>query len=106
VPGWAVPGWAVPVPVSVLGYMQAVHPGTLLPCAARCAVFLQLRPRVGEYVVAGTTMAWVWRPSSEDPVPDPRVGRPAGKPIRSATGQLLRARAVAWPPGLRVRPAD
>ena len=28
-----------------------------------------LRPRVGQHVVAGTTLGWVWAPSAEDPTP-------------------------------------
>jgi uncharacterized membrane protein len=68
----AVPAWAVPVASRSSGYVQAVHPGTLLPHAARHGVCLRLRLRVGEHVVAGTTLAWVWRPSPSDPAPDPR----------------------------------
>lgn len=68
----AVPGWAVPVVSLRSGYVQAVHPETLLSHAARHGVCLSLRPRVGEHVVAGTTLAWVWRPSAEDPAPGPR----------------------------------
>jgi uncharacterized membrane protein len=68
----AVPAWAVPVASRRSGYVQAVHPGTLLPHVARHGVCLRLRLRVGEHVVAGTTLAWVWRPSSSDPAPDPR----------------------------------
>jgi uncharacterized membrane protein len=67
-----VPAWAVPVASRCSGYVQAVHPGTMLPYAARHGVCLRLRLRVGEHVVAGTTLAWVWRPSSGDPAPDPR----------------------------------
>jgi len=67
-----VPAWAVPVASRCSGYVQAVHPGTLLPHAARHGVCLRLRLRVGEHVVAGTTLAWVWRPSSGDAAPDPR----------------------------------
>jgi uncharacterized membrane protein len=67
-----VPAWAVPVVSRCSGYVQAVHPGMLLPCAAGHGVCLRLRPRVGEHVVAGTTLAWVWRPSSGDAAPDPR----------------------------------
>jgi uncharacterized membrane protein len=67
-----VPGWAVPVASRCSGYVQAVHPGTLLPLAARHGIIVRLRPRVGEHIVAGTTLAWVWRPSAEDPAPDPR----------------------------------
>src|SRR6202012_5894751 len=53
------------------GYVQAVRPGRLLPCAARHGVCLRLRPRVGEHVVAGTTLAWIGRASREGPAPDP-----------------------------------
>jgi uncharacterized membrane protein len=67
-----VPAWAVPVVSRRSGYVQAVHPGMLLPCAARHGVCLRLRPRVGEHVVAGTALAWAWCPSSGDTVPDPR----------------------------------
>ena len=52
--------------------MQAVHPGTLLPHADRHQACLRLRPRVGEHVVAGTTLAWIWRVSPDDPAPDPQ----------------------------------
>jgi uncharacterized membrane protein len=67
-----VPGWAVPVMSPRSGYVQAVRPGKLLPYAARHGTFLRLRPRVGEHVVAGTTLAWIWRPAPDDPAPDPR----------------------------------
>jgi uncharacterized membrane protein len=67
----AAPAWAVPVMSRCSGYVQAVHPGTLLSYAARHGVIVRLRPRVGEHIVAGTTLAWVWRPSPDDPAPDP-----------------------------------
>jgi uncharacterized membrane protein len=68
-----VPAWAVPVMSRRSGYVQAVHPGTLLSHAARHEVCLRLRPRVGEHVVAGTTLAWIWRAAQDDPAPDPRA---------------------------------
>jgi len=41
--------------------VQAVRCDALLAHAARHGVFfLRLRPRVGEHVVAGTTLAWAW----------------------------------------------
>jgi uncharacterized membrane protein len=67
-----VPAWAVPVMSRCSGYVQAVRPRTLLPYAARHGVCLRLRLRVGEHVVAGTTLAWIWRASPSDPAPDPR----------------------------------
>jgi uncharacterized membrane protein len=66
------PPWAVPVVSRRSGYVQAVQPGKLLPHAAQHEACLRLRPRVGEHVVAGTTLAWIWRPSPDDPAPDPR----------------------------------
>jgi uncharacterized membrane protein len=68
-----VPGWAMAVTSQRSGYVQSVRPGRLLAEAAGHGVCLRLRPRVGEFVVAGTTLAWVWRASPRDPAPDPRV---------------------------------
>ena len=65
------PAWAVPVLSRHSGYVQAVRPARLLPCAARQGVCLRLRPRVGEHVVAGTTLAWIWHDSPADSAPDP-----------------------------------
>ena len=52
------------------GYVQAVHCRALLRHAARHGACLRLRPRVGEHVVAGTTLAWIWPASPGDPAPD------------------------------------
>ena len=64
---------AVPVMSRRSGYVQAARPGVLLPHAARHGVCLRLRPRVGEHVVAGTVLAWIWRASAGDPAPDPQA---------------------------------
>jgi hypothetical protein len=64
-----VPGWAVPIASPRSGYVQAVRPGRLLAQAAGYGVCLRFRPRVGEHVVAGTTLAWIWRASLHDPAP-------------------------------------
>jgi uncharacterized membrane protein len=68
-----VPEWAVPVASQHSGYVQAVRPGMVLSHAVRYGVCLRLRPRVGEHVVAGTTLAWIWRASPADGAPDLRV---------------------------------
>src|SRR5215813_14017315 len=60
------PGWAVPVASLRSGYVQAVRPGWLVAQAAGRGVCLRLRPRVGEHVVAGTTLAWIWAASPSD----------------------------------------
>jgi uncharacterized membrane protein len=66
----APPEWAVPLPSLHSGYVQKVHPEELLPLASRHRVTLRLAPRVGEHVVAGTTIGWVWRSNQDDPAPD------------------------------------
>jgi uncharacterized membrane protein len=68
-----VPEWAAPVASQRSGYVQLVRPAALLSQAARHGVCLRLRPRVGEHVVAGTTLAWIWRASPNDPAPDPQA---------------------------------
>jgi uncharacterized membrane protein len=55
------------------GYVQAVHCGALLAHAARHGACLRLRPRVGEHVVAGTTLAWIWPASAGAPAPDRKL---------------------------------
>ena len=45
-----VPDWAVPVVSRRSGYVQAVRPQTLLPCAARHGACLRVRLRVGDHV--------------------------------------------------------
>ena len=65
------PAWAVAIASTRSGYVQAVRPGTLLPPAVRHGVTVRLRLRVGEHVVAGTTLAWIWPASPGDRTPDP-----------------------------------
>ena len=67
-----VPEWAVAIASPRSGYVQVVRPNRLLRTAAEHGVCLRLRPRVGEHVVEGTTLAWIWRASPHDPAPAPR----------------------------------
>jgi uncharacterized membrane protein len=62
-----VPPGAVAVPARRSGYVQAVRCSDLLARAASDAVCVRLRPRIGEHVVAGTTLAWVWPVSPAPP---------------------------------------
>ncbi len=55
-----VPAGATVVTSRVSGYVQAVRCSDLLSEAARYGVCVRLRPRIGEHVVAGTTLAWIW----------------------------------------------
>ncbi len=68
----ATPPWAVPVISSRSGYVQTAYPQMLLPLVNQHGVVLRLRLRVGEHVVAGTVLAWIWRPTPDDPPPDPQ----------------------------------
>jgi uncharacterized membrane protein len=51
--------------------------------AAQLGVSVLIRPRVGEHVVAGTTLAWIWSASAESPPPDPAA-------FRSVIGDAIR----------------
>jgi uncharacterized membrane protein len=69
------PSWAVPLVAGQSGYLQTVHPEWLLPLASRHHVHLRLRVRVGEHIVAGTVLGWMWTPSADIPAPDPLLFR-------------------------------
>src|SRR6476660_2169669 len=64
------PSWAVPLVAGQSGYLQTVHPEWLLPLASRHQVHLRLRVRVGEHIVAGTVLGWMWTTTAEIPAPD------------------------------------
>ena len=68
-----VPAGATAITSGRSGYVQAVRCPALLSHAARHRACLRLRPRVGEHMVAGTTLAWIWPASPGDPAPDPRL---------------------------------
>ena len=80
-PTMAPPPWAMPVLSRESGYLQAVDPGPLLAVAGRYRVHLQLRPRVGQHVVAGTVLAWLWPSDPGVLPPDPQSFR---EPIEAA----------------------
>jgi uncharacterized membrane protein len=63
------PEWAVPLVGRRSGYIQSVYPELLLPLAAEADVTIALRHRVGQHVVAGTVIAWVWTRSPDEPRP-------------------------------------
>jgi uncharacterized membrane protein len=65
------PAWAVAVPAWRSGYVETAHPERLLPVAVEHGMQILLRPRVGEHVVAGTPLAWLWGPTAGSPLPDP-----------------------------------
>jgi uncharacterized membrane protein len=65
------PQWAVPLTSAHSGYIQTVHLEQIMPLAAQHGVTVRLRRRVGEHVVAGTKLVWIWRPNAADPAPNP-----------------------------------
>ena len=68
-----VPAGATAITSGRSGYVQAVRCPALLSHAARHEACLRLRPRVGEHVVAGTTLAWIWAAAPAGPDPDSRL---------------------------------
>ena len=64
-----IPEWALPLLSRKSGYIQTVHPQLLLPLVSEADVTICLRKRVGEHVVEGTVLAWVWAPSPDVTLP-------------------------------------
>jgi uncharacterized membrane protein len=71
------PGWAVPLLAPTSGYVQSAHPELVLPLASRHGVHVRLRVRVGDHIVAGTVLAWMWTAAPDRPAPDPALFQPA-----------------------------
>jgi uncharacterized membrane protein len=65
------PDWAVALPAPASGYVQTLHPETVVDPAAADDLVVRYVPRVGDHVVAGFPLAWAWRTSPERPPPDP-----------------------------------
>jgi uncharacterized membrane protein len=67
------PHRAVPVAAHASGYVQTVRLDDLVSQANRHRVCVRLQPRVGEHIVVGGTVAWVWCSAPDDPPPDPAL---------------------------------
>lgn len=77
------PAWAVPIPALRSGYVETAHPHRLLPLAAQHDVTVLIVPWVGQHVIEGMPLAWMWRPTAADPPPDPaEFGRRLGRAVR------------------------
>lgn len=63
------PADATVVRATSSGYVQVAHVDELLAAARAGRVNIRLRPRVGEHVVAGTTLAWIWPASLDGSAP-------------------------------------
>jgi uncharacterized membrane protein len=66
----AVPATAAAVPSRTSGYVQVVYIEQLLKEASARQIHVRVRPRVGEHVVAGATLAWIWPASQAGAAPD------------------------------------
>lgn len=62
-----VPEWAATVTATHSGYVQAVHPATLVAAAAQHDAVVVYLPKVGDHVVGGTPLARVWRSPPDSP---------------------------------------
>jgi uncharacterized membrane protein len=77
------PAWAVAVPSYASGYVQTVHPEPLLAAAVHQHACVSITPMVGEHVIAGGALAWVWHPTPEERAPDvPEFVRAAHDSVR------------------------
>src|SRR6476659_4421811 len=54
------PDWAMPLLAPTSGYVQSAHPEVLLPLASHHGVHVRLRVWVGDHIVSGTAIAWIW----------------------------------------------
>jgi uncharacterized membrane protein len=70
-PRFDPPPWAVELRTQRSGYVQAIYPELLLPVALAQQVTVRLALSVGDHVVTGMPLAWVWRTSPEQPPPQP-----------------------------------
>jgi len=79
----APPVWAVAVPAYRSGYVQTLHSAPLLEAAVAGDVVAEIVPMVGEHVIKGAPLAWVWRTSPELRAPDPATfERPVHDAVR------------------------
>jgi uncharacterized membrane protein len=67
------PAWAVPVLAPTSGYVQSAYPELLLPLACQHRVHVRLGVWVGDHIVSGTVLAWMWTSARDEPAPDPVI---------------------------------
>jgi uncharacterized membrane protein len=63
------PNWAVPIPAERSGYVQAMHPEALIATATTHDALATVAPMIGEHVIAGSPLVWVWKTTAEHPRP-------------------------------------
>jgi uncharacterized membrane protein len=62
-----VPGSATIVRAVDSGYVQTIHPEPLVEAAVRDRVSIRVAARVGDHVVTGSPLGWVWGATPEAP---------------------------------------
>lgn len=65
-----VPHNAAVVPARSSGYLQTLRGERLVPVAGRHNVIVRFVPMVGDQVVYGAPLAWVWHPGTQSERPD------------------------------------
>jgi uncharacterized membrane protein len=70
-PAPSPPAWAVAVPAHRSGWVQTMRPDVLVPLAREHDLVAVLSTMVGEFVVDGAPLLWLWTPSPDSPAPDP-----------------------------------
>lgn len=63
------PNWATPITARQSGYIQTVDAQRLLAAAIEHRANIRMQSIIGEHVVAGMPLAWVWRATPDDPIP-------------------------------------
>ena len=76
-PAPAPPDWAVAVPAYQSGWVQTMRPDVLLRVVRDHDLVAAVSTMVGEYVVEGAPLVWLWTPSPDLPSPDPATFREA-----------------------------
>jgi uncharacterized membrane protein len=71
------PAWAVAVPAYQSGWVQTIHPEVLLSLVREQDAVATVSTMVGEYVVRGAPLLWLWPPSPDRPPLDPATFRSA-----------------------------
>jgi uncharacterized membrane protein len=66
-----IPVWAVSLPAHASGYVQTMRPEWLLQVATERSVVVSVVPMVGDQLIEGQPLAWLWRTSPELDPPDP-----------------------------------
>ena len=93
-----VPAEASTIASHTSGYVQVVHIDELLATAVRHRVNIRLRPRIGEHVVTGSTLAWVWKVEGSGVGPAGRLGTAVESAVRIGF-----ERTLEQDPGLGMR---